>query len=133
MLKDEAGPVDAVDIFKSGVQAGGNSFLARDDSFPLVLLEKGDEVAKPFDSSLNGKIIERSLLSRENTGSNFAKNLGVLLIVLAFPYLKPASILRSGRSVYKHVCLGGRRAGTTAFLLCDAYLGGAREGQALVL
>ena len=132
MLKDEAGPVDPVDVFKSGAQAGGNSFLAREHSFPLILLEKGDEVAKLADSSLKGKIIERPLLSRGNTGSKFAKYPGVLLIGLAFPYLNPASISRSGRSVSIHVRLGGQCAVTAAFLLCNAYLEEAREAQALV-
>ena len=60
-------------VFESGARANGNEFLARGGSFPLALLEEGDEVAKLVGSSLVGKRIERPLLSRGNTGSNVAK------------------------------------------------------------
>ena len=66
---------------------GGNKSPTREGSFPLGLLEKGDEVANLVDSSMMGNIIERPLLSRGNTASSLAKDLGVL--VLAFPHLKP--------------------------------------------
>ena len=56
-------------------------------SFPLGLEEKGDEVANLVDSFLMGKGIARPLLSRRNTGSSLANDLGVL--VLAFPHFKP--------------------------------------------
>ena len=85
-----------MDVFKSGARAGGNIFLARGDLFPLALFEEGNEVAKLVDSSLMGKRVERPILSRGNTGSSLAKNLGVL--GLAFPHLKPTTSSRSGRS-----------------------------------
>ena len=130
---------------------GGNKSPTREGSFPLALLEKGQEVANLNDSSLMGKRIERPLLSRGNTGSSLAKDLGVL--VLAFPPLKPTATSWPGKSVLElafphlkptattwseigegeHVRLGGRRAVAAASLLCDAWLGGAaREAQAPV-
>ena len=57
----------------------------REGFFPLILLEKGNEVANLDDSSLTAKWIERPLLSRGITGSTLAKALGVL--VLDFPHL----------------------------------------------
>ena len=69
---------------------GGNISPTREGSFPLGLLEKGDEVANLVDSSLMGKWIERSILSRGNTGSSLAKkDLGAF--VLVFPHLKPTA------------------------------------------
>ena len=81
-------------VFKSGARAGGNIFLARGGSFPLVLLEEGDEVAKLVDPSLMEKRIERPLQSRGNTGSSLAKCLGVKVLGLAFPHLKPTASSR---------------------------------------
>ena len=95
MPKDEGGPVNPVSVFKIGAWAGVN-LLARRGSFPLAFLEKGDEVAKRVDSFLMEKRIDRSLLSREYTGSNVAETLGV--VGLAFPHLKPTAASRSGRS-----------------------------------
>ena len=74
----------------TGPRVGGNISPTREISFPLALLEKGDEVAHLDDSSLMGKRIERPLLSRGNTGSSLAKDLDVL--VLAFPHFKPTTI-----------------------------------------
>ena len=51
-----------------------------------MTLGEGDEVANLVDSSLIAKRRERPLLSRANTGSSLAKDLGVL--VLAVPHLK---------------------------------------------
>ena len=73
-------------VFWSGARASGNNVFTRGGSFPLCLLEKGDEVANLVDSSLMEKRTERPLLSRANTVSSLAKDLGVL--VLAFPHLK---------------------------------------------
>ena len=127
---------------------GGNKSPTREGSFPLALLEKGQEVANLNDSSLMGKRIERPLLSRGNTGSSLAKDLGVF--VLALPHLKPTATSWSARSVFRvglptpqtattwsergegeHVREGGRRAVAAFSLLCDARLGGAApEAQA---
>ena len=67
-------------------RGSGNTGFTQGGSFPLCLLEKGDEVANLVDSSLMEKRTKRPLLSRANTGSSLAKGLGVL--VLAFPHLK---------------------------------------------
>ena len=110
---------------------GGNIGPTRGGSFPLALLEKGNEVANLDDSSLMEKRIERPLLSRANTGSSLAKDLGVF--VLAFPNLKPTATTWSERGEGEHVRLGGRRAVAASSLLRDAWLrGAAREAQALV-
>ena len=84
-------------VFSSETRAGDNNCFSREGVFPLALLEKADEVAKLVESFLTGQRTERPLLSRGNTGSNFAKYLGVL--VLAFPHLKPTATSRSRRSV----------------------------------
>ena len=76
---------------------GGNKSPTREGSFPLGLLEKGDEVPDLVHSSLMGKMIERPRLSRGNTESSLAEDLGVL--VLAFPHLKPTATSWSGRRV----------------------------------
>ena len=89
MREDGAGLVASVFVFESGERVGGNIGPTRGGSFPLALLEEGNEVAKLDNSSLMGKRIERPLLSRVNTGSSLTKDLGVL--VLAFPHLKPTS------------------------------------------
>ena len=81
----------------SGARVGGNINPTREGTFPLGLLEKGDEVANLDDSSLMGKRIERPLLSRGNTGPSLVKNLGVL--VLAFPHLYPTATSWPGRNV----------------------------------
>ena len=86
MLKGEAGYVDPVGFVWSGARASGNNGFSRGGSFPLCLLEKGDEVANIVVSSLMEKGTEGPLLSRANTGLSLAKYLGVL--VLAFPHLK---------------------------------------------
>ena len=70
----------------SGARAGGHNVSTREGPFPLCLLEKRDEVANLDDSSLMEKRTERPLLSRANTGSSLAEDLGV--VVLAFPHLK---------------------------------------------
>ena len=77
MLKDEAGSVDPVGGFWSGARGSGNNVFTREGSFPLCLLEKGDEIANLVDSSLMETRTERPLLSRANTGPILAKNLGV--------------------------------------------------------
>ena len=98
MRKDDLGSVDTADVFWSGARVVGNIYIfTRGGLFPLGLLEKGDEVPNLVDSSLMEKRTERPLLSRANTGSSLAKDLGVL--VLAFPYLKPTATSWSGRSV----------------------------------
>ena len=81
MREDKAGLADPVGVFMSGARVGGNIGPTRGGSFPLALLEKGNEVANLDDSSLMGKRIERPLLSRVNTGSSLAKDLGVLALV----------------------------------------------------
>ena len=68
---------------------GGNICPTRRSSFPLALLEKGNDVDNLDDSSLMGKEIEHPLLSRGNTGSSLAKDLGDS--ELAFPHLKPTA------------------------------------------
>ena len=79
---------------------GGNKSPTREGSFPLGLLEKGDEVANLIDFSLMGKRIGRPLLSRRNTRSSLAKDLGVF--ALAFPHLKPITTTWSGRGRGEH-------------------------------
>ena len=106
----------------SGVRVGGNIGPTRGGSFPLALSEKGNGVAN-IDSSLMGKRIERPQLSRGNTGSSLAKDLGVL--VLAFSYLKPTATTWSERGEGEHVRLGGRSAIAASSSLRDAWLGGA--------
>ena len=92
-------------VFMSGARVGGNIGPTRAGSFPLAFLEKGNEVGNLDDSSLMGKGIERPLLSRGNTGSSLAKDLGIL--VLAFTHLKPTATTWSERGEGEHVCLGG--------------------------
>ena len=64
---------------------GGNISPTGEGSFPLGLGRKGDQVANLVDSSLMGKRIERPLLSRGNTGSSLAKDLGVFFVGLPTP------------------------------------------------
>ena len=129
MRDDGAGLVARIDVFKSGARVGGNIGPTRGGSSPLALLEKGDEVANLDDSSLMGKRIERPLLSRGNTGSSLAKDIGVL--VLAFPHLKPTATTWSERGEDEHVRFGRRRAVAASSLVRDAWLrGAAREAQA---
>ena len=77
MREDGAGPADPVGVFMSGARVGGNINPTREGSFPLGLLDKGDEVINLHDSSLMGKRIERPLLPRGNTGSSLVRDLGV--------------------------------------------------------
>ena len=79
MREDKAGLADPVGDFMSEARVVGNIGPTREGSCPLVLLEKGNEVANLDDSSLMGKRIERPLLSRGNTGSSLAKYLGVFV------------------------------------------------------
>ena len=79
MGEDGAGPADPVGVFMSGVRLGGNISPTGGGSFP-GLLEKGDVVANLVDSSPMGKRIDRPLLSRGNTGSSLANDLGVLVL-----------------------------------------------------
>ena len=141
--EDGAGDADPVRVFMSGARVGGNISPTREGSFPLTFLEKGDEVANHDDSSLMEKGIERPLLSRGNTGSSLAKDLGVLALAfphfkptatswpgrsvleLAFPHLQPTATTWSERGEGEYVRLGGRRAVAAASLLRDAWLGGA--------
>ena len=55
VLKDEAGSVDPVGVFWSGARTIGNNVFTRGGSFPLGILEKGDEGANLVDSSLMEK------------------------------------------------------------------------------
>ena len=113
----------------SGARVGGNIRPTREGSFAFALLGKGNEVANLDDSSLVGKWIEHPLLSRGNTGSSLAKDLGVL--ELAFPHLKLTATTWSERGEGEHVRLGGRPAVAAASLLRDAWLGAAAgEAQA---
>ena len=96
--EDEAGPEGPVGVFGNGARVGGHKRPTREGSFPLALTEKREEVANLIDYFFTGKRIERSLMSRGNTGSSPARNLGVL--VLAFPHLKPNATSWSGRSVF---------------------------------
>ena len=68
--EDKAGLAHPVGIFMSGARVGGNMGPTRGGSFPLGLLEKGNEVAHLDDSSFMGKRMERPLLSRVNTKSS---------------------------------------------------------------
>ena len=140
----------------SGARAGCNIGLTRGGSFSLALVEKRNGVANLDDSSLMEKWIERPLLSRVNTGSSVAKDLGVLvlafphlkpsatswpagsvlelafphLLELAFPHLKPTATTWSERGEGERVRLGGRRAVAASSLLRGAWLrGAAREAQ----
>ena len=75
-------------VFWSGARAGGNNTFTRGDSVPSGLLKKRDEVLHLVDSTLMGKTkTDHPQLSRANTGSSLANNVGIL--VLAFPHLKP--------------------------------------------
>ena len=85
MLEDEAAPVDPVGVFSNGTRAGGNNCFTRGDSFPLGLLEKGDEVSNLVGSSLMEKKTERPPLLRANTESSLAKDLGALVLDLPNP------------------------------------------------
>ena len=98
MREVKAGLADPVGVFMSGARVVGNVSPTREGSLPLALSEKRNEVANLDDSSLMGKRIQRPLMSRGNTGSNLAKDLGVL--VLAFPHLKPTSTSWPGRSAH---------------------------------
>ena len=60
-------------VFLSGARTGGNNGFTREGPVPLGVLEKGDKVANPFDSSLMEKRTEHPLLSRASTGSSLAK------------------------------------------------------------
>ena len=102
---------------------GGNIGPTRRGSFALALLKKGNEVANLDDSSLLGKRIKRPLLSRGNTGSSLAKDLGVL--VSAFPHLKPTATTCLERVEGEHVRLGGPCAFAASSMLRDAWLRGA--------
>ena len=145
MREDGVGLADPVGVFMSGARVGCKIGPTRGGSFPLALLEKGN------DSSLMRKRIERPLLSRGNTGSSLAKDIGVL--VFAFPHLKLTATSWSGRGVlelaFRHlkpttttwsergegerVRLGGRSAVAAASLLRDSWLGeAAREAEAPV-
>ena len=123
---------------------GGNISPTRECSFPLGLLEKGDEVANLVDSYLMGKRTKLPLLSRGNIGSGLTKYLGVLVLAfphlkstatswpgrsgleLAFPHLKPTATTWSERGDGEHLRLGGRRTVAAASLLRDAWLGERR-------
>ena len=94
MREEEADPVV---VFRNGGRMGGNKNPTREGSFPLGILQNGNEVADLVDSSLMGKRMGHLLLSRGNTGLSLAKYLGVL--VLAFPPLKPTATSWPGRSV----------------------------------
>ena len=142
LREDGAGPVYPVSVFMIGARVGGNIRPTRQGSLPLRLLEKGDDVANLDDSSLMAKRIQRPLLSRGNTGSSLAKDLGVLVLAfshlkptatswlgrngleLAFPHLKPTPTTWSERGEGEHVPLGGRRNIAATSLLRDARLGG---------
>ena len=126
----------------SGARVGGNIGPTRGGSFPLTLLEKGNEVANLDDSSLLGRRMELPLQSRVSTESSLAKDLGVLVLAfprlkptatswpagsvleLAFPHLKPTATTWSEREECEHVHLGGRRAVAEASLPRDTWLGG---------
>ena len=81
----------------SGAWVGGNIGPTRGGSFPLALLEKGNEVVNLDNSTMMRKGLERPLLSRGITGSSLANSLGFL--VLAFPHLKLIAASWRGRSV----------------------------------
>ena len=149
VLKDEAGSVDPVGVFWSGARESGNNVSTQGGSFPLCLLEKGAEVANLVDSSLMEKRTERPLLSRANTGSSLAKDLGVLVLPShtsnrppprgqkkvfrgsTVPHLKPTATAWSGRGGDEHVRVKRRRAVTAATLLHDACLGGEHAKRRL--
>ena len=96
MPVDGADPVGPVGVFESGARASANIFLARGSSFPLAVLEEGNEVARFVCSYLMGKRMERPIPSQGNAGSTLVNGLGVLL--LTFPHLKPTAASRSGKS-----------------------------------
>ena len=72
MREDKPGLADPVGVFMSGARVGGNTYPTRGGSFPLDLLEKGNEVANLDDSSLMGN-------GRHE------------VLELAFPHLKPTA------------------------------------------
>ena len=94
MREDGAGSVDPVGVFMSGAWVGDNIGPTREGSFPLGLLETGDEVANLDDSSLMRKRVEPPPRLRGNTGSSLAKDLGVS--VPAFLHLKSTAASWSG-------------------------------------
>ena len=61
----------------SGARVGGSMSPTQEGSFPLGLLEKGDEIAHTVDPSLMGTRIERPLPSRGNTEWILANDLSV--------------------------------------------------------
>ena len=95
MREHGAGPEDPVGVFMSGARVDGNIDSTRGGSFPLALVEKGNEIADLDDSTFMGKRIHRPLLSQGNTESHLPKDLGFLQ--LAFPHLKPTAITWSER------------------------------------
>ena len=141
--EDGAGPADSAGLFMSGARVGGNICPTREGSFPIALLDKGNEVANLDDSSLMGNRIERPLLSRGNTGSSFAKDLGVLVLAfqhlkptaiswpgrrvvqLAFPHLKPIAATWSERGEGEHIRLGGRRTRRSSLVAARRVAGGS--------
>ena len=52
MRDDESEPADPEGVFRNGARVGGNIIPTREDSFPIALLEKVDEVANRVNSSL---------------------------------------------------------------------------------
>ena len=131
-----------MDAFWTEARASGNNVFTRGSSFPLCLLEKGDEVAILVDSSLMEKRTERPLLSRANTGLILAKDLGVFGVGLPIPQNRPPprgqkKCLRVDRPTPQtnrhrlirergdeHVRVERRLAVTVAVLLRDACLWG---------
>ena len=134
----------------SGAVLGqGSNIFTRGGSLPLCFLEKGDEVANLVDSFLMEKITERPLLSRANTGSSLAKDLGVLVLALAHlkstsiswsekvfrgstvSHLKTTAIAWSGKGGDEHIRVKGDADVAAAILLRGASLGWERANRRL--
>ena len=131
MLKDEAGSVDFVGVFWSGARESDKNLFTRGSSFPLCLLEKGDEVANLVDSSLTEKTDRAPAVIASKHRIEPRKYLGVL--VLAFPHLKPTSTAWSGRGGDEHIRVKRRRAVAASYIVARRVPGGgARTAQAPV-
>ena len=96
MREDKAGLADPVGVFfMSGARVDGNIGPTRGGSFPLALLEEGNEVANLDDSSLMGKRMERPLLSRVNTGWSLTKGSRCFSVGLPTPHTDRHHLLLS--------------------------------------
>ena len=111
---------------------GGKKTPTREGSFPLGVLEKGDEVANLVDSSNRPPGVSLEIVLPSHT-SNRPPPHGreERFLELAFPHPKPTANTWSDRGEGEHVLFGVRRAVAASSLLRDSWLRGAvREAQA---